>query len=312
MTASPATDPKATNGAPYSFPLQDARVGQLWLHMTLRAAPRASLPSLSRLVVSYAGSPLLQQLPAIYRRTAVKPGDFLGALVGTFEATTQDLDRRIGSLGSLVHPDTAPVAWLDEMAEWLGLPWDDVLAEEQKRALLRAASRIAAARGTRDGLLAVLGALFPGDPVPFQVTDIDVDYGFVLLGGKQCCGTALPGVLAGLPCTATVLSRKTILGRARLPCPGEVPSATARLAGILRVDLTVAPDTQRGAEPWLARLLEAAVPGNVRLDLRWHLPRSAVFGGLGELPATPVTQLGVNAITGFARLPDTGRGNIST
>ncbi|HEV8334459.1 MAG TPA: phage tail protein [Steroidobacteraceae bacterium] len=308
--SAPSGARSANNATPYSFPLLDARVAQLWLNVTLRAAPRAALPTLTRMTVSYAGSPLLQQLPAVYRRTAVLPGDFLGALVGTLEATTQDLDRRIGGLGDLVHPDTAPVAWLDEIAEWLGLPWDDALEPEQKRALVRAAAQLASQRGTRAGLATLLGSLFPGMPPRFRITDVDVDFGFVALGGGTCCGSALPAVLAGLPRTATVLSRKTILGQARLPCEGYEPSATARLSGNLRVDLAVSAAERRRSERWLARLVEAMVPANVRVELRWHLPRGTSFDGLGELPATPLAHLGSDAITGVARLPDSGAGNV--
>lgn len=298
----------ATHTTPYSFPLLDARMAQLWLHVSLRAAPRAVLPTLTRMHVSYAGSPLLQQLPAVYRRTAVLPGDFLGSLVGVLEATTQDLDRRIGGLGRLVHPDTAPVAWLNEIAEWLGLPWDDALEAGQKRALIRAAARLAAQRGTRAGLQTLLESLFPGAPPRFRVTDVDVDFGFVILGGSGCCGNALPAVLAGLPSTATVLSRKTILGQARLPCKGYEPSAFARLSGILRVDLRLSAAERRHCESWLGRLIEAMVPVNVRVELRWHAPSGAWFDGFGELPATPLAHLGGNAVIGIARLPDSGAG----
>lgn len=306
--ATASTDAAA---APYSFPLLNARVAQLWLHVTLRAAPRAAPPALTRMHVSYARSPLLGQLPAMYRRTAEQPGDFLGALVGILEATTEDLDRRIGGLGALVHPDTAPVPWLDEMAEWLGVPWDDALAPAQKRALLNSAARLAEQRGTREGLATLLECLFPGSPPRFRITDVDVDYGFIALGGKKCRGTALPGVLAGLPATATVLSRKTILGRARLPCAGQEPSATAHLAGRLRIDLTTSSAEIRAAQKWLSQLIDAVVPANLRVDVRWHLPQGAIFGGTGELLAAPLPHLGVDAVTGFARLPRADGGNLS-
>lgn len=304
------------SSAPVSFPLLDARVQHLWLRVTLRASPRAALPALTKLHVSYGGSAMLEKLPAIYRRTAEQPGDFLGSLVGVFEASSEDLDRKIDSLGSLVHPDTAPLPWLDELAEWLGLPWDDALAPAQKRALLRAAGTLAGQRGTRAGLEALLGALFPGTPRRFAITDGDVDFGFASLGGSCKAGavvrgSALPAILAGLPLTATVLSRKTILGKARLPCRGEQPNATARLSGFLRIDLTVSAAERSASEPWLARLVEALVPANVRVVLRWHLPVGTPFRGLGELPATPLTRLG-GAITGIARLPDSGGHTLSS
>ena len=51
-----------------------------------------------------------------------------------------------------LHPSTAPEPWLDFVARWLGLPWDDALSGEQKRALLSRAAILARSRGTRAGL----------------------------------------------------------------------------------------------------------------------------------------------------------------
>jgi phage tail-like protein len=294
------TDPLAP---PLAFPLHDARAGSLWLHLRLRATPRSALPSLSRLSVSYAGSALLQQLPAVYRRTATKPGDFLGALVGTLEASSQDLDRRIAALGGLVHPDTAPAQWLDELAVWLGLPWNDALSLEQKRALVRHAGELAASRGTRAGLSTLLECLFPGASPRYRIVDLDVDYGFATLGGARCRGTSLPALLAGLPRSAAVLSRKAILGRAHLPCMGKMPSATRDLVGRLRVDVAVDAATRRGAERWLAPMIDSMVPANLRIELRWRAVPNADDPGGELLAPVPQPHLGRDAITGFARLP---------
>ncbi|MDM0085095.1 phage tail protein [Variovorax sp. J31P179] len=288
---------------PMAFPLQDARAGAFWVHVTLRATPRSALPALTRMSVSYAGSAMLQQLPAIYRRTAAQPGDFLGALVGTLEATSQELDRRIGALGGLVHPDTAPPEWLDELAEWLGLPWDDALTPTQKRAIVSHAGELAAERGTRGGLALLLQSLFPGQPPRFRISDLDVDFGFVTLGGGARRGSALPALLAGLPRSATVLSRKAILGTARLPCAGAMPSSTRDLAGRLRIDLYVDGAAQRASRPWLTRLLDSTLPGNLRVELRWHAqPLDADPEGQ-LLVEAPQPRLGRDAITGHARLP---------
>jgi phage tail-like protein len=296
-----SADPQA---APLAFPLHEAAARSLWLHITLRATPGSALPSLTRMSVSYAGSAMLQQLPALYRDVRNKPGGFLDAFVGTLEATSQELDRRIGALGSLIHPDTAPAQWLDELAEWLGLPWDDALTLAQKRAIVQHGSELAAQRGTRAGLATLLASLFPGSPARFRISDMDVDFGFVTLGGKRCQGSALPAVLAGLPRSATVLSRKTILGSARLPCAGAMPSATRGLAGRLRIDMRVDNATRRAAEPWLARLIDSMVPANLRVELRWLGPMlDADPDGGRLLLAAPQPHLGRDAITGFARLP---------
>ncbi len=289
---------------PLAFPLHEATARSLWIHVTLRATPGSALPSLTRMNVSYAGSAMMEQLPAIYRDVRNKPGNFLDGLVGTLEATSQELDRRIGGLGSLIHPDTAPAQWLDELAEWLGLPWDDALTLAQKQAVVRHASELAAQRGTRGGLTTLLESLFPGSAAQFRVSDLDVDFGFVTLGGKRCNGSVLPAVLAGLPRSATVLSRKTILGSARLPCDGAMPSATRALGGRLRIDMRVDNATRRAAEPWLARLIDSMVPANLRVELRWHAPLlDADPDGGRRLVAAPEPHLGRDAITGFARLP---------
>jgi phage tail-like protein len=295
----------AATRASLSFPLQDARAPNLWLHITLRATPRSALPSLTRLHVLYGNSELLEQLPAIYRRTALNPGDFLGALVGTLEATTQDIDQRIASLGSLVHPDTAPGPWLDKLAEWLGLPWDNALSPSQKLALVRNAGSLASQRGTRAGLNTLLASLFPGNPTPFRISDVDVDFGFVSLGGGKCRGSSLPAVLAGLPARTAVLSRRAILGRACLPARGApVPSATERLSGRLRIDIAAPAEQQRAARPWLERLIDSITPAHLRVHVRWRTPpRDRDSDGTPLLVTAPQPHLGEDAITGYARLP---------
>jgi hypothetical protein len=145
-------------------------------------------------------------------------------------------------------------------------------------------------------------------PPRFRITDVDVDFGFAALGGAGCQGSRLPAVLAGLPRTATVLSRRTILGQARLPCGGTEPSTTRRLSGNLRIDLAVSAAERRQCAPWLVNVVEAMVPAHVRVRLRWHLPRSANFEGFGELAPAPSSYLGSDTTIGLARLPDLGAG----
>jgi phage tail-like protein len=295
--------------APLAAPLFDARAERLWLSITLSAAPGAPLPTLARLDVRYAGSSLLDQLPMIYKRSAATPNNFLRGLLGVLEATTQETDRRIGSLGALIHPRTAPANWLDFIAEWLGLPWDEALSDEQKRAIALSAPRLAAERGTRRGLEALLDCLFPGAPNRYAITDVDVDFGLATLGGDGCAGSRLPAVLSGLPASVALLSTKTILGQARLPCAGQTIDTTSRFLGHLRVDLTATAAEQRSWAPWVRALIEAMVPASMQLSIRWRspaLPGTELSQDGIVLVSAPAPHLGTDAIAGYARLPPSG------
>src|SRR5947209_8017335 len=118
---------------PLSAPLFNIHEQFLWVSIALIASPGAGIPVLSELAVLYPGETLMENLPSIYQRVERQPDSFLRALVGVLESTTQTLDARISELGRLIDPRTAPDTWLDYIARWLGLPWDDALSLEQKR-----------------------------------------------------------------------------------------------------------------------------------------------------------------------------------
>jgi phage tail-like protein len=305
--------PAAGSPAPCSAPLFDVRERWLWAAVTLRAAPGAALPALSRLAVLYPGRSLMEHLPAVYQRAEAEPGSFLRALVGVLEATTQDLDGRIAAMARGIHPASAPPAWLDFVARWLGVPWDDGLDEAQKRALLLRAPDLARGRGTRAGLEALLEALLdelpeapPGSPRRFRVVDPTADLGFATVGGDGCAGSALPAILAGpTPSYAALGSAR--LGALRLPCAGQVDDPAAWLASRVRVDVAATAEERRRWEPWLYRLVAEMVPVTVRLDLRWvsrHALRDDRLDGTLALESTTSPRLGTDAITGLARLPE--------
>ena len=121
-----------------------------------------------------------------------------------------------------MHPSTAAGPWLDFIARWLGLPWDDALAEEQKRRIVARASDLARGRGTRAGLETLLDCLMPGTPRRFRVTDATADFGFATVGGEACRGSALPALLGGRTQWSAELDSSAVLGRMRLPCAGQL------------------------------------------------------------------------------------------
>ncbi len=295
--------------APFSAPLFDVHEPYVWVCITLTATAGGSLPSLSELAVLYPGQTLMENLPSIYRRAEAQPGSFLRSLVGVLESTTQGLDARIASIASQVHPATATGSWLDFVAGWLGLPWDDTLDDGQKRRLVARASDLARGRGTRAGLETLLECVIPGSPPRFRVTDATADFGFATVGGGDCRGSALPALLAGRSPWSTELDFSTVLGHMRLRCEGQVDDGVRQLAGRIRVDVAASGEERRIWEPWLATLINDMVPLTARAQLRWVSAGALHEGRLDGsfvLEAAPTPHLGSGAILGVARLPEGG------
>lgn len=297
-------------GANVAVPLHDVHGRYLWVALSLRAGAGGKLPVLSRLSVLYPGHTLMEHLPAIYQREEAHPQSFTRTLVGILETTTQDLDARIADMGRYIHPDHAAVEWLDYLARWLGLPWDDALSETQKRCIVRHGAAIARGRGTRAGLETLLECLIGGTPRRFRIVDTTVDLGLARIGGSACEGAALPAILGGLSATAARLDVQAVLGAMRLPCPDEPEDdATSRFLGRIRVDVAATAAEVERWRPWLARLVMEMVPLGTRARVRWtsaHALRGNRLGDGLTLEADPLTRLGTDAITGVARLPRTG------
>jgi phage tail-like protein len=251
----------------------------------------------------------MERLPSIYQRDEDRPGHFLRSLVGVFEATTQGIDARIGSIGTQLSPATAPAQWLDFVARWLGVPWDDGLPVELKRRILSRAAALARGRGTRAGLETLLDALMPGTPRRYRVSDATADVGFATVGGAACAGSALPAMLGGRTRWGRELGSSTVLGQMRLSCPGVVDDGVGHLAGRIRIEIAATGVERKTWEPWLLALIEEMVPLTTRVRLRWvslYALRSDRLDGTQILEPTPDPHLGTDAITSVARLPERG------
>jgi phage tail-like protein len=286
-----------------SAPLHDVVDPFIWVQVTLNAAAGGRIPVLSELSVLYPGPTLIEHLPAIYRSGELEPGDVTRGLVGVLEASTQGLDQKISELGRNIDPSTAPGAWLNYVAGWVGLPWDNALSTEQKRRILSRASELSAGYSTRAGLEAFLECIIPGRPRRFRVSDSTAQYGLATLGGDSSDGSRLPAVLAGLPRTMAAIGSNSVLGKARLTCP-ETPES-AHLLGRVRVDIAASAEERGAWEPWLQRLIETLIPATVRVVIRW-LPQNSLridrIDGDSRLEDQPAALLGSAAVAGAARL----------
>jgi len=288
-------------------PLHDVHERFVWVCISLSAGAGAALPSVVRADVLYPGRTLMEQLPAIYQRDEARPGSFLRGLVGVLETTTQDLDTRLGTLGRRIHPATAPGEWMNGVARWLGLPWDDALDASQKRALMVRAEAIARGRGTRAGLGALLDAIVAGSAARWRVRDLTVDHGMVVVGGGACAGSVLPAILGGARRSSARLDVGARLGRLQLPCAGDAGEDTTGTRFLGRVQVSLAADLPDRARwsPWLAGLLRQMLPVGTALVLRW-LHADALDpdtqGGVVTLQDLPEARLGRGAEIGGSRL----------
>jgi phage tail-like protein len=293
----------------YAAKLFDVSERYLWVCVSLTAASGARLPVLSELNVFYPGRTLMEDLPSIYQREEEQPDSFLRALVGVLETTTQGLDRRIGAMGSRIHPATATEPWLDFIARWLGVPWDNELTLKQKRAVVMRAPDIAKDRGTRAGLEALLEALIPGSPPRFRVIDTTADFGFAVVGGESCAGSALPAILGGNTRWQPQLNLSAVLDCLRLPCADQLEDGAARLAGRIQVEVVATATERQAWSSWLLALITEMVPLTARVDLRWVTAqslRSDRLDGTMRLESPPEPHLGTDAITGLSILPKRG------
>jgi phage tail-like protein len=294
----------------YSAPLFGIQQQYIWVSLTLSAAPRSALPSISKMAVLYPNLGLVDELPAIYQRA---DQSFLRSLVGVVEASTQQLDTRIASMGSLVNPITAPVDWMDFVARWLGVPWDDALNSEQKNNLIRHAADLVRQRGTRAGLETLLQCLMPGSPQPFRVTDATADFGFAIVGDDSCPGTTLPAMLGGSTRWNTPLNERSVLGYMRLPCVGQSDDPARGSAGKIRIQVAATAEQRKAWEPWFYRLISEMVPLTATLKLDWVSARALRGDRLDSslvLESEHAPYLGMDAITGLARLPE-GKNRLS-
>lgn len=291
----------------FSAPLFTFEEQYLWVSLELIAAPGAKLPTVNELRVLYPGVSLTEHLPSIYQREPYSPNNFLRALVGVLESSTQEIDQNIESLGSRIHPTTAPVEWLDYVARWLGLPWHDQLNAEQKRAILSRAEDLAQGRGTRFGLEVLLESIAPGKPPRFRVTDMIADFGFAVTAGDNRRGAKLPAILGGAsPCNSE-LNTFAVVGVMRLPCSSITNNPMLRFLGKIRIDIAATAQERIAWEPWLLELIQEMVPVMTTVELNWVGPQALKSDRIHNdfiLEPLPDAHLGSDAVTGHARLPD--------
>ena len=256
------TGPTGAN-APLAVPLFTCQKRWLALRLTLTIPPSTTPPVLREVRVLYPDVSIAQHLPAIFRGTEGDPTGFLRSLTGVLESTSQRIDEKIRALGSYVDPETAPTDWLDYLARWIDLPWDDALPETAKRCLLQHAGTILERRGTRAGLERVLECVLGQGGA--AIDDVTVDHAPVRLGS----GT-LPALLAGVSSRVPVLGAAR-LGRLQLARPSMEHDPLRSLVPALRIVLTASRARQREIGPLVDGMLAHYLPAGLRVSTSWRI-----------------------------------------
>lgn len=258
------------SGTAVAIPLFESEDRWIWVRLTIVTPPDAVTTSIAALRVLYPNLSLVDQLPAVFRGPDGDVGHILRRLVGALEATTQGIDEKIRSIAACLNPDTAPNDWLDYVARWLALPWDDALPETAKRCVLRNAALLLARRGTRRGLNALVRCLV-GDEARMTLTDVTVDHEVLRLGGEGWLGGSLPGIVAGVSRQTATLGGKAVLGRA---CIGDASARCDPLASIdPTVQIRVAAARAQSSEmkAVITDLIAQYLPVGVKLALTWQV-----------------------------------------
>jgi phage tail-like protein len=253
----------ASSVIPKSTPLLIPQDEWLWLRISVISLPGGDVAKLKGLDVHYPYVTLSQSLPSIFQGETNDPGARLARLLGSVEATTERFDSKIRSLRSLLAPESAPPDWLDYLAAWFQLPWDEDLPESTKRSLLQHAGELIAWRGTRKGLLQFLRCLL-GNGAEIAIADLTVDHPPLRL---SCGGSALPALLAGSPRTTPRLGSKAVLGKAKL-CPDEGPLANIAPCVVLKLAADTA--VRKKIAAILESLIVQYIPAGVNVRIRWR------------------------------------------
>jgi phage tail-like protein len=283
----------------FAFPLHAAKGQLLWADIQIRRNNADAEPAIESLVVLHDGVSLMDDLPAIYRGDGDRDGT-MRRLVGVLEATTQDIDREIGTLADRLDPERSGAEWLPDLAAMLGLPFHEALPEPMQRALLNAAPAILPQRGTRGGLLALFAALFPGRPVRV----IDRTEQLVPLTLGPGLGRRLPALLSGPSIRVPKLNARLVLAKTAL-CPATActDAAIAPMPQVLVVAPVTGAERRRYADAVTAMAGEM-IPAGVRLRINWTHWRART----GAVPDDVLTMIDVPDPVSLGSGPGLGAG----
>jgi phage tail-like protein len=123
----------------------------LWLKVVLSGLAPRSAASVRELRIFHPRLSYLRYLPAVYQEDKLSR-EFLERYLSMFETVLSGLEAESARVPELFDPDRTPPDFLDWLAQWLDLGFEEDWPVDIKRRLLARASHLYEAKGTPAGL----------------------------------------------------------------------------------------------------------------------------------------------------------------
>lgn len=127
----------------------------LWVALELVGTESTS-PRVSSFRAYFPRQSYLRYLPAIYREDA-ESAAFLERFLSVFESEFVDLEEEIEGIGRFLGARGVPSPYLSWLARWLAVETDETWSDAARCELLSQAPELYRKRGTREGLLGIVG-----------------------------------------------------------------------------------------------------------------------------------------------------------
>ncbi|MCL7412008.1 MAG: phage tail protein [ANME-2 cluster archaeon] len=137
------------------FDADISRGRYLWINLELIGSEFDS-PKIKSLRLYYPRISYLRYLPAIYQEDE-SSRKLLERFLSIFESFFVDIEENIDRITRYFDPDGIPAEYISWLGSWLGLDIDETWTERKKRDLISRAPELYRMRGTRQGLMAILG-----------------------------------------------------------------------------------------------------------------------------------------------------------
>jgi phage tail-like protein len=177
-------------------------------------------------VVKIARTSWVRQLPTAYQPRRPEDPSFLRDFLWIFQHMLDTITRQIDSMHDVFHPYTTPPEFLNWLASWFAISFDEGMPEARRRRLLKEAALLYRIRGTREALVRMV-QLF---------TDLDVTieenrwpYKGFRIGVHSQIGVDTM-ILPEVPMSQTFI--------VHLPCPFDVigPDKLIRLHQVIQTE----------------------------------------------------------------------------